>query len=421
MSEVVEQAPGSTLQAERVRRVTAAFVSMPERYLGADDDFDATVHVRLGDVGRSWEICLSPRRCSVRTSPRRDADVVIGTDASTWLALREGRMSGVDAFAQGRLYARGDLDLALGFEGMFKLPGGRPPLVRVHDVRIDGATISTLTAGSGAERVICLHGLGANKTSFFSTVSELTPEHTVHAIDLPGFGSSSKPARAPYDAPYFARSVRRFMDTLGISRAHFVGNSMGGRIALELALADPGRVSSLSLLAPALAWKRGRELVPLVKLLRPEFAAIPHALRQARVRDQFLSLFAHPDRLDPAVADIACDEFCRTYRTLAARIAFYAAARNIYLDPPWGEGGFWTRLQGLDVPGLFVWGDRDRLVPAAFSEHVAELLPGVEQAVLRDCGHVPQVELPDETNALVKRLIASASLAPIEHPLARTA
>ena len=422
MADVVGQRSGaSSLQAERLRRVVAAFSSLPERYLGGEDDLDAAVHIRLGDIGRTWEVCLSGHRCSVRTSPRRDPDVVIGTDAATWLALREGRMSGVDAFAQGRLYARGNLDLALGFEGMFKLPGDRPPMVRVHDVRIAGATISTLTAGHGPERVICLHGLGGNKTSFFSTVAALTPTHTVHSIDLPGFGSSSKPARAPYDAAYFARSVRRFMDALGISRAHLVGNSMGGRVAIELALADPGRVASLGLLAPALAWRRGRELAPLVRLLRPELAAIPHALRQARVRDQLLSLFAHPDRLDPAVADIACDEFCRTYRSLAARIAFYAAARNIYLDAPWGERGFWTRLRRLQPPALFVWGDHDRLVPAGFSHHVADVLPGAKQAVLPDCGHVPQIELPDQTNALLTGLISSAGISGVQQALAHTA
>ena len=58
----------------------------------------------------------------------RDADVVIGTDADTWLRLRRGELSGVEAFSQRLLYARGDLDLAVGFEGMFRLPNGRPPL-----------------------------------------------------------------------------------------------------------------------------------------------------------------------------------------------------------------------------------------------------------------------------------------------------
>jgi pimeloyl-ACP methyl ester carboxylesterase len=196
---------------------------------------------------------------------------------------------------------------------------------------------------------------------------------------------------------------------MAIDRVHLVGNSMGGRIALELALSDPDRVASLSLLAPALAFRRRRELVPLVRVLRPELAAIPHPLRTARVREYFWSLFARPERLDPAAADIAADEFCRTYRSRSGRVAFFAAARNIYLDRPDGENGFWTRLEGLVPPALFVWGDSDRLVPAAFARHVAEALPEAQQVILDECGHVPQVELPTRTNALIRAQIEASA------------
>ncbi len=428
MSVATNQAP--TLRDQRLRRVEQAFATMPERYLGTGRDFrllgeerfDAAFDVRLGDVGRSWQVRVTPARCSVSLSPSRKADVVIGSDAGTWLAMREGRLSGLDAFAARRLYARGDLDLALAFEGLFELPGARPPLITLNQIPTRHGDISTLSAGAGDEHVICIHGLGSNKTSFFETVAALAGDHTVHAIDLPGFGSSSKPARAAYDAPYFAHSVRALMDTLGIDRAHLIGNSMGGRVALEVALGAPSRVRSLSLLAPALAFLRRRELVPLVKLLRPELAAIPHSLRQARVRAQFWSMFARPERLDPASADIACDEFCRTYRSRSARVAFYAAARNIYLDAPHGEKGLWTRLRALDLPSIFVWGDQDRLVPAGFSRHVAEALPNARQVVLPDCGHVPQVELPEQTNALIAETIAAAEGdVPRVFPLARTA
>jgi pimeloyl-ACP methyl ester carboxylesterase len=380
----------ATLQARRANRVRVAFAELPDRYLGAAPDFDATFQIRLGDVGRTWEVHARGSRCVVRPSPTREPDVVIGTDASTWLALREGRMSGLDAFASRRLHARGDLDLALGFEGLFRLPGGRDPLLRITEVELAGSRITTLIAGDGGEHAICLHGLGANKTSFFETVAALAPDHTVHALDLPGFGSSSKPARAPYDARWFATAVSEYMEALGIARAHLIGNSMGGRIALELALREPERVATLSLLAPAMAWRRRRELVPLVRLLRPELASIPHPLRTATVRAQFWSLFARPDSLDPAAAEIAADEFCRTYRSRAARVAFFAAARNIYLDEPHGNEGFWARLASLQPPALFVWGDSDRLVPSGFARHVAEALPQARQEILSECGHVPR-------------------------------
>jgi len=394
-----------SLGTQRRLRAEQAFGTLADRYLGAAPDFDATYEIRLGDVGRTWQVRAQGDRCEVRPAPTRDADVVIGTDSSTWLALREGRLSGIDAFAQRRLYVRGNLDLALGFEGLFRLPGGRPPLLGIQEVEIGGPTVSSLIAGGGPEQVVCLHGLGSNKASFFETVSALTPEHTVHALDLPGFGSSSKPARAPYDAAWFADCVGRYLDSMAIDRAHVVGNSMGGRVALELALDHPERVASLSLLAPAVAFRRKRELAPLVRLLRPELAAIPHPMRAAQVRETFWSLFARPERLDPAAADIVADEFCQTYRSRSARVAFFAALRNIYLDAPHGEKGFWTRLAGLEPPALFLWGDHDRLIPAGFSRHVADTLPGVRQEILAECGHVPQVELPEQTNAMIAELI----------------
>lgn len=394
-----------------MRRAEEAFRSLPSRYLGADPGFDATFQIRLGDVGRTWEVRARGEHCHVRTSATREPDVVIGSDAATWVGLREGRLSGLDAFAQRRLYARGDLDLALGFEGLFHLPGDRPPLLQVTDVEIPGATIRSLVAGDGPEPVVCLHGLGSNKASFFETVSALTPDHTVHAIDLPGFGGSSKPARGAYDAPYFARAVLGYMDAVGLQSAHLVGNSMGGRIALELALADPDRAITVSLLAPALAFRKRRELVPLVKLVRPELAAIPHPMRTASVRAYFWGLFARPERLDPAAADVAIEEFCRTYRSRSARIAFFAALRNIYLDAPHGGSGLWTRLTTLLPPALFVWGDSDRLVPAGFSRHVARAVPSARQVILPECGHVPQVELADRTNALIRRHIAGSAAA----------
>jgi pimeloyl-ACP methyl ester carboxylesterase len=389
-------------------RVAAAFASLPERYLGAATGFDATYEIRLGDIGRLWEVRVDGKRCTVRTSASADPDVVIGTDARTWLALREGWLSGLDAFAARRLYVRGNLDLALGFEGLFALPGGRPPLVRIEQVATEAGRLSALVSGTGAEHVVCLHGLGSSKAAFFETISALAPELTVHAIDLPGFGSSAKPARACYDPPFFARAVRSYLDASGIDRAHVVGNSMGGRVAIELGLHEPDRVASLSLLCPSLAFRRRRGLVPLVKLLRPELAAFPHPMRSTIVRDQLSGLFARPDRLDPAIADVVADEFCRGYRTRAVRVAFFAAARSIYLDAPWGESGFWTRLPDLAPPALFVWGEADRLVPVAFSGHVARALPAARQVVLADCGHVPQIELAAETNRLVRAHIETS-------------
>ena len=87
-------------------KVQDAFRTLPERYLGAESGFDATYHIRLGDIGHTWEVRCTTHGARVRAGVTgRDADVVIGTDADTWLRLRHGDLSGVEAFSQRLLYA----------------------------------------------------------------------------------------------------------------------------------------------------------------------------------------------------------------------------------------------------------------------------------------------------------------------------
>jgi pimeloyl-ACP methyl ester carboxylesterase len=112
-------------------------------------------------------------------------------------------------------------------------------------------------------------------------------------------------------------------------------------------------------------------------------------------------MFYDRDLIDPAVADLVVDEFQRIYHSAGARFALLASARNIYLEAPFGRGGFYRRLSELRAPALFVWGTHDRLVPPAFSRHVRQWLPEAEQVTIDRCGHVPQVERPEETNALL--------------------
>ena len=185
----------------------------------------------------------------------------------------------------------------------------------------------------------------------------------MHAIDLPGFGSSSKPARAAYDAACFARSVLGFMDAMAIDRAHLVGNSMGGRVAIELGLqrarAACARLSLLApvdgLPAPAASWS------PLVRLLRPELAAIPHRmLGRGASGEQFWSMFARPERLDPAVADIAADEFL-PHLPLALRPdrLLRRGPQHLPRGAARAEAASGPASPALEPPALFIWGDSD--------------------------------------------------------------
>ena len=335
---------------ERLSAVDEAFRSLPDRYLGADPGFDATYHIKLCDLGHTWEVRCTSRAARVRKGgSRRRPDVTISTDAGTWLRLRSGELSGVEAFQRRLLNVRGNLDYAIAFEGMFRLAGGRPPLLQIHDVPVGRHRISTLTMGRGPD-VLLLHGLGGTRASLFETAAALSRSYRVHAPDLPGFGSSSQAALGGYNARWFAEIMFGLMDQLEIPGAHVVGNSMGGRVAIEMGLIAPERIGALGLLCPAVAWIR-RGLHPIVRLLRPEFGLLPHTFRRSVVASQFWSMFHDRDLIDPAVADLMVDEFRRIYHTAGARYALLASARNIYLEAPFGRHGFYRRLSELAAAG----------------------------------------------------------------------
>ena len=119
-------------EGQRLREVEEAFASLHERYLGADPGFHASYRIEVDDLGLSWAVELDENRCLVTVSPERDPDTVIGTDAATWLELREGELSGLDAFRSLRLWARGNLDLAVVPAGWAPPPGHRELVTERH-------------------------------------------------------------------------------------------------------------------------------------------------------------------------------------------------------------------------------------------------------------------------------------------------
>jgi pimeloyl-ACP methyl ester carboxylesterase len=332
-------------------------------------------------------------------APEGEPDATLTADRETWAAIVEDVRSGMPAFEAGRLSVRRDLHLGVGF--LAATSGAREQgRLRFRMLATRRMAISAMEAGQGPP-VLALHGLGGTKGSFLPTLATLADRFRVIAIDLPGFGDSDKPIAAAYDAPFFARAVLDVLDALDLPRAHLVGNSLGARVALEIGLREPERVDRLALLAPALAWRRERPWAPLLRLVRPELGLLQPAPRQLV---DFIVRRLIPGAANGWVA-AGVDEFLRAYLTRAGRAAFYAAARQIYLDEPHGDDGFWPRLKTLRPPALFVWGRHDRLVPLAFARHVAEALPQARHVEL-DCGHVPQVERPRRTHEEIARFLS---------------
>ena len=385
---------GQTLEQVARRRLSEGRTDVPVL---------ASVRARVVlDAGRSLGACtlhLHDGSVEVTAGAAPDPATTVSGSPRAVLEVVEGRRCGVEAFLNRQLRLTGDLSLALRLDGLFSDPATRPArFPRAGVIQAGRVRTSYLEAGpADGTPVVLLHGLGATNASFLPTLWDLAADHRVIAPDLPGHGASSAPL-ASYDARFFASWLRRLLDQLEVPRAVLIGNSLGGRIALEAALAHPERVRGLGLLAPAVAFRRLRTFVPLVRLLRPELAALPLPMNQQTAERQLRAMFSGPGRLPDPALHAAAGEFVRVFRDRAHRVAFFAAMRQIYLDDAFGRRGFWTRLPDLEPPALFLWGSRDRLVPHGFARHVEDAVPHAKSVVLRACGHVPQFEQPEQTH-----------------------
>jgi pimeloyl-ACP methyl ester carboxylesterase len=385
--------------------VLTSIEGLPDRFRPDHlDPVTARFRLRVGNVER--DVVVDGVRCSV-DQPIDQADVEIETGVATWRAIEAGKLSGIEAFADRKLSIRGSIEKSLQFEPLFERPDNGGMRYALEHLGRRGGRMSALIAGNNeSPPLVLLHGLGATKASWLTVVPRLAKRYRVVALDLPGFGASAKPI-ARYDAKWFAQRVVDALDELAIDRTFVAGNSMGGRIAMELAMTHAERVEALACLCPAAAFSR-RPALGLVRFLRPEAGIVATRLPRARILSQLRQLFADPGCVEDSWYEAAVDDFLSVWKSPRARISFFAALRNIYLDEPDGDEGFWTRLARLPVPALFVYGQRDLLITHHFGKKVQRMLPAAKVVVWNDCGHVPQIEFPERTADLMTDFFAHA-------------
>ena len=270
-------------------------------------------------------------------------------------------------------------------------------------VVVDGVHLQYLEAGSGPP-LLLLHGQEQSATSWRWVLPVLARTHRVLALSLPGHGDSD-PAVAGY-APGrdLAPLVADFLDTLGVGSAHVVGNSVGGAVALRLALANPARIRTLTLVDSA---GLGRDVHPLLALdtlpIIGELAIMISRVPGGDVGRTSMStamLFAQPSRVPKEFFD---EQHALGRRpgqleasTAMARALFDARQREVLLD----------RLPTLTMPTLVVWGGCDYVLPASQAQAAVDRVPHGRLALLADCGHLPHVECPDRFATILSEWLA---------------
>jgi pimeloyl-ACP methyl ester carboxylesterase len=233
-----------------------------------------------------------------------------------------------------------------------------------------------LERGEG-EPVVLLHGLMGQAQHWDDALDSLGQTCRAIAPTLPIFD----PALAEASIPTLAGHVVELLDGLGIERATIGGNSLGGHVALEVALAFPGRVAGLILTGSSGLFERG-------------FArGVPHRPSAEYVREKMEEIF-----YDPRLVTIGWVEAVhRTVSepTTALRVLRFArAAKRHNVE---------ERLSDIAVPTLLVWGAADRITPLNVAERFHSLIPDATLVVLPRCGHAPMLERPAEFATVTRR------------------
>ena len=265
--------------------------------------------------------------------------------------------------------------------------------VKEQSVEVDGLPIRYLSAGEGPPLVL-LHGAGDNTLDWRWVMPALAVTHRVYAPDLPGSPDSARSA-ADYSPDFFERFVAAFVDALNIGRAMFVGNSLGGFIALRLALSEPARVTALVLVDSAGLGRAVNPAFTSVNVPGLGEAAMPFwrtpigAYQRAWGRTALL--FANSPGSVPR-------EWLAEQCRLALSPGYLEAHLNVLraLVGPFGQREVMVDLlPALEIPTLVVWGERDRVFPQSQAREAVSRLREGSLALIPECGHMPHVECPD--------------------------
>jgi pimeloyl-ACP methyl ester carboxylesterase len=251
---------------------------------------------------------------------------------------------------------------------------------------------------------VLLHGAGDNALDWRWVLPALAANHRVYAPDLPGSPDSARPA-ADYSPTFFERFVSGFVEALGIGRATFVGSSLGGLIALRLALSDPARIGALVLADSAGLGRMVNAAFTSVNVPGLGEAAIPlwrtPAGAYQRAWARAMLLFAHPGRVPRGWLT----EQCRLAQSPGYLEAHLTALRAQVR--PWGQREVLVdRLSLLKMPTLIVWGARDRVFPKSQARDAVARLEEGSLELIPNCGHLPHIECPEPFVAAVERFSA---------------
>ncbi len=269
-------------------------------------------------------------------------------------------------------------------------------------IEVDGMLVHLRDEGPRGDPapIVLLHGTGSSLHAWEGWAKELKAGHRVISFDLPGFGLTGPSPDRVYSSGRDVKAVIGVLDKLGIEHCVLGGNSLGGGIAWQTALAYPSRVEKL-ILVDAAGYPPRPSSVPLGFVVAG-LPGVPWLLQNTiprfLVEQGYRNVFGDPDKVTPGMVDraIAMTQREGNRRALLDR---FRQSRG------WGAQA--AQIRELKLPALIIWGGKDRLIPPVNAGRFHEDIAGSKLAIFADLGHAPEEEDPAGTAAAVKEFLSA--------------
>jgi len=264
-----------------------------------------------------------------------------------------------------------------------------------HFVEAAGIRFHITDRGYGPALVL-IHGQAANFTVWEAAAQLLATDHRVINIDMPGHGLTGPDPQGRYSLPQIAEELDALVTALGIDRFAVAGNSLGGGVSQEYALAHPHKLSALVLVDPVGAPMLGPMPTAFATQTLPLIGPLVHWFTPDWiVKPVLATTFGNPSRLSADDAEATYELLLRAGNREAQYRTMLGAIDNTLA----------SRMSGITTPTLLLWGTRDTWLTPDHEPWFAAHIPGIEVKMLDGLGHQPMMEDPRAVAAAIEEFL----------------
>ncbi|MCU9949333.1 alpha/beta fold hydrolase [Pseudomonas solani] len=269
-------------------------------------------------------------------------------------------------------------------------------------IELDGFNVHYRDEGSRDKPVlVMIHGVVASLHTWDDWVPAFAAHYRIIRFDVPGFGLTGPKRSGDYSGERMIRIFGLLLDHLRIDKVSIAGNSLGGYIAWNFALAQPARVEKLVLIDPAGYQMRKVPWMIASAALPGSTVAMPMWMPRALIAQGIKEVYGEPGRIKSGVVDRYYD-LSRRPGNRRAMMEIFRVLLKVNKDELEGTG---QRVAAIKAPTLLMWGERDRWISPKHVPLWQRDLPGIQVRTYPGVGHIPMEEIPEQTAADALRFL----------------